>query len=395
MRIAHGGRARGFSLVELMVSVVIGLLALLFALRLFTGAEAGRQSALGGSDSMQNGMVALFSISGDAEQAGYGLNDPVVAGCNTVFSDTRGYQLAPAMRGATPIRPLAPVVIESNGANPDRVSFYAGSSVGGTGMLKVVGNYASGTLLQVDRKEFTFDDAPSSVILVAPDQAGGDCALAQISGPPATSGGNSQISIRFASGGANRYNSGALGASFTANAARVFNLGPADTLSFHTWSVADGYLQLRSTGVSGSPATPATVADNIVSIKAQYGFDTRAGAAFQPERGMQVGAWSSTMINADGAGVVGDAGDWQRIAAVRLAVVARSKAVERVAAGADCSATASAPVVFGGEVPKGVTPAPVTLNVAVAGDPVDWHCYRYRVFETVVMLRNASWRPPE
>jgi type IV pilus assembly protein PilW len=31
--------------------------------------------------------------------------------------------------------------------------------------------------------------------------------------------------------------------------------------------------------------------------------------------------------------------------------------------------------------------------VAVAGDPIDWKCYRYRVFETIVSLRNAEWRP--
>ncbi|WP_296952650.1 PilW family protein [uncultured Massilia sp.] len=376
-------RARGFSLVELMVSVVVGLLALLFALRLFTGAEAGRQSALGGSDAMQNGMVALFALGGDAEQAGFGLNDPIVAGCNTVFSDTQGYTLAPATRGAATIHPLAPVVIESNGANPDRVSFYAGSSVGGTGMLRVVASYANGTSLTVDRPPLWFD--AGTVIVVAPDQAGGTCALAQVSGTNGTT-------IQFAGGGGRRYNSGALGPSFTANAARVFNLGPADTLALRTWSVSDGYLQLRSTGATGS-ASAAAVSEGVVSIKAQYGFDTRAGAAFRPEYGMQVGRWSSTMVDADGSGVSGDAADWQRIAAVRLAVVARSKAVENPAAGAACTATTARPVVFAGQVPAGVDAAPVTLDVAVAGDPVNWQCYRYRTFETVVMLRNASWRP--
>jgi type IV pilus assembly protein PilW len=28
----------------------------------------------------------------------------------------------------------------------------------------------------------------------------------------------------------------------------------------------------------------------------------------------------------------------------------------------------------------------------VAGDPLGWQCYRYRVFETIVTLRNAGWR---
>ena len=380
-------RSRGFSIVELLVSVVIGLLALLFALRLFTGAETGRQSALGGSDSMQNGMLALFSLGGDAEQAGFGLNDPVLAGCDTVMSDTQGYQLATATRGTTTIRPLAPVVIESNGADPDRISFYAGSSAGGTSMLRVTGNYTTGNSLVVDRAPVLF--ALRDVIVVAPDQANGTCALAQRS----ASVNQTSLTLPFASGSGARFNSGNLGAAFTANTARVFNLGPMETLSFHTWSIGDGYLQLRATGSAGSPGAAAAVADNIVSIKAQYGFDRRSGTAFTPEKGMQVTTWSSTMVNADGAGVTGDAGDWQRIAAVRLAVVARSKAVEKASAGADCTATTAQPVVFATEAPKGVAAAPVTVNVAVAGDPVHWRCYRYRTFETVVMLRNASWRP--
>jgi type IV pilus assembly protein PilW len=31
--------------------------------------------------------------------------------------------------------------------------------------------------------------------------------------------------------------------------------------------------------------------------------------------------------------------------------------------------------------------------VAVAGDTVDWKCYRYRVFNTIVPMRNSAWRP--
>ncbi len=108
---------------------------------------------------------------------------------------------------------------------------------------------------------------------------------------------------------------------------------------------------------------------------------------------MQVKQWSSTMINADGDGVTGGAGDYLRIAAVRLAVVARSKNPERAAAGGSCSATASKPSAFGTAAPAGVSAVPVSIDVAVTGDPVDWHCYRYRVFETIVPFRNASWRP--
>ncbi|WGG48323.1 prepilin-type N-terminal cleavage/methylation domain-containing protein [Rugamonas sp. DEMB1] len=65
------GRRAGFSLVELLVSVVVGLLALMFATRLIVSAEQNKATSLGGSDAMQNGMLALFSLNADAAQSGW------------------------------------------------------------------------------------------------------------------------------------------------------------------------------------------------------------------------------------------------------------------------------------------------------------------------------------
>jgi type IV pilus assembly protein PilW len=387
MTLTVRSRQRGFSLVELMVSVVIGLLALAFAQRMFIDAEQTRRTTLGGSDEMQNGMVAMFSISNDAASSGYGLNDPIIAGCNTQFSDTNGYQLAPATRGLTAVTPLAPVVIESHGADPDRVTFYSGTSVGGTPTLRLTGDYAAGgTQFDVDRIVYGFNHG--DVLVLAPEQAGGDCLLLQRSDSDPTA-----TRVGVAAGSGLRFNAGSPTASFKGFAARVFDLGPVSGLAFRSWSVSGGYLQLRAVWPEDSAARPSTVAEDIVSIKAQYGFDTRVGTAFQPQNGLQVNRWSATMIDADGSGTVGDAGDWQHIAAVRLAVVARSKVVESTGGGAACTTTTAQPVVFASAVPAGVTAVPVTLNVAVAGDPVDWRCYRYRTFETIVTLRNAGWRP--
>jgi type IV pilus assembly protein PilW len=384
-------RQAGFSLIELMISVVIAMLALAFALRLVAGAEKSRDTELGGSDSMQNGMVALFSISGDAGEAGFGLNDPIIGGCDTVFSDTAGFDLMTVGSGGAVMRPLAPVLIESNGAASDRLSFYTGSALSGTGTLRLTNSYVSGNRIDVDRVPYGF--AQRDVIVVAPEKPGAKCALAQISSDP-----NALLPppgpqyLTISQGADYRFNSGNLGVPFTGGAARLFNLGQPESLAFHTWSVADGFLKLRSTDLAGA-ARGATVTDNIVSIKAQYGFDMRAGTIFDPQNGVVVSRWSSTMIDADGNGTVGNGGDYQHVVAVRLAVIARSKAVERTSAGAACTATTAKPEVFKSEAPQGVTPVPVTVDVAVAGDGIDWRCYRYRVFETVVNLRNTGWRP--
>ncbi|WP_323141902.1 PilW family protein [Massilia phyllosphaerae] len=385
-------RTGGFSIVELMVSVAVGMLALAFAVRMVAGSEKSRETELGGSDSMQNGMVALFSMSGDANQAGFGLNDSILSGCDTKLTDSGGYALAPgALVGTTP---LAPVVIESNGSAPDRISFYAGSSLTGTATLRLTAGYTRNAVsVTVDRVPYGFSQG--DVVVVAPEGVGtGPCALAQLASNPRgllPPPGPQYVDV--VGGTDYRFDSRGLDASFTGGQARMFNLGRPDDLSFHTWSVANGFLKLRSTDMAGSSRDAATVTDNIVSIKAQYGFDTRTGTAFQPQNGMQVMRWSSTMIDADANGTIGNAVDYQHVAAVRLAVVARSKAVERGATGATCTTTVEKPQVFKIASPQNVTAVPLTVDVAVAGDPNGWQCYRYRVFETVVNLRNAGWRP--
>lgn len=386
-------RARGFSLVELLVSVVIGLLALGFATRMVVGSEKSKQAATSGADSMQNGVLALFSIERELAQAGWGLNDPLINGCDTVFYDANGYVLPTASRGGNIISPLAPVVIQSSSSGSDVLSINAGSSFSNTGMARLSGSYASGTAaINIDRVPYGFSGtdvivAGGDVIVMTPEAAGSArCAMAQVSAAVAPGGAGAQNQLLIASGGANRYNSGSLGVSYTpTTGGRIFNLGPASNLAFHTWSVSQGFLQLRATNLAGSTQQPATVTDNIVALKAQYGFDRRAPALFLPEQGMQVDTWSSTMIDADNDGTAGSAGDYARVAAVRIAVVARSRNPEKPNAAGVCSATPStAYTVFGGSV---------SVPLSVTGDTVTWNCYRYRSFETIVPIRNAAWRP--
>lgn len=384
--------ARGFSIVELMVSVVIGLLALMFATRLIAGGEVNKQNALGGSDAMQNGVMAMFSISNDINQAGFGLNDPILVGCDTLMVDGggTGYQMLQAKRDDnTIITPLAAAVIQNNGLNPDKIALSSGGAVTGTASVRLTEAYSNGAVLDIDRQAYGF--ALNDVIVVAPELApstGPKCSLAQLSAAP-----GSTTKLNFAATGF-RFNKGTLGNAFSIKS-RVFNLGPASKLSFHTWSIKDGFLQLAATDVAGTETAAATVADNIVSIKAQYGFDTRAGTAFKPEAGTVVNQWSADMIDADGVGGKGSAGDYQRISAIRLAVVARSKTPERPEADGTCIATPAdkAPEVFAVTQAGTTAPPAIKPNVIVAGDTVNWKCYRYRVFETIVPIRNAAWRP--
>jgi len=120
-------------------------------------------------------------------------------------------------------------------------------------------------------------------------------------------------------------------------------------------------------------ATP--LAGNIVNIQAQYGI--------APAASQTVNCW----VNATNGGNACDASDWAtptaaniaRIKAIRIAIVARSALMEKPTAGAVCDATASAPTTWPGG------PA-----VSLAAD-ANWKCYRYKVYETIIPLRNVLW----
>ncbi|MDP3688915.1 MAG: prepilin-type N-terminal cleavage/methylation domain-containing protein, partial [Sulfurimicrobium sp.] len=63
----------GFSLVELMVGMVIGLLATLVIMQVFSVFEGQKRSTTGGADAQTNGSVAIYTIQREASMAGYGL----------------------------------------------------------------------------------------------------------------------------------------------------------------------------------------------------------------------------------------------------------------------------------------------------------------------------------
>lgn len=381
---------RGFSMAELLVSVLIGMLALVFVMRTTISFETNRRSTIGGSDSMQNGVIALFSMENDAAQSGWGLNDALLMGCPALFYDSQNYANANVAGGVA--LTLAPVAVVFGGANPDQISFYSGTSESGTGSVGISAVAAAGsTVLNIDQVPWGF--RAGDVLAIAPTTVGGNCAIAQVS---AVVQAPTQIQIANDGTLTTRFNQagGLLTGPFGIAQAKVFNLGQGNSLAFHTWDVNNGVLRLRSTDLNVSSNAPVSAVSGIVSIKALYGFDTRTGAAFTPDSGMNIGQWSAGMIDADADGVVGGPGDFQHLSAIRLAVVARSREAEKPDATGTCpSTTAVLPTVFASQQPAGIATVPIQVNVAVTGDTVDWTCYRYRTFETIVPLRNSGWKP--
>jgi type IV pilus assembly protein PilW len=341
-------------MIEMLVGAAIALLGLLAMSQAFMLFDLQRRISGGGMDAQTGAGAALYGIDREARQAGLGFGDQRFAGCPLAFS-----------AGGTPA-PLAAVrIVEGDNGAPDSLVLLAAHGAHVPAMPLVAGlSPGAGDITLAS----TLGMAAGDMLLLR--EAGKPCSLVRI-GAIVSEQHASRVAL---DGTALSSASETVPAGGYSTSALAVGLGQ---LSEVAYSVGDAGL-MRSVSVPGAAAAGMPIAAEIVSMKAQYGFDTRPGARAD----LRVDRWSAAMIDADGDGIVGGAGDVQRIAALRLALVARSTARTRrgacVADDAPQWEAADASGVLGRQ--------PISL----AHLP-DWQCYRYRVVETVIPLRNLIW----
>jgi type IV pilus assembly protein PilW len=173
----------------------------------------------------------------------------------------------------------------------------------------------------------------------------------------------------------------------------VYNLGSAQngaTLPvYSTYTIANSTLSVTPAFAIG---TPPVIADNIVHMRALYGVDD----------GTDNGTVPGNAVYAQGDGIVdrwvdGTANpNWPWVVAIKIAVLARSALKEKSSqgAGAPCDTTATEPT-WTGSAWSG-TPFNLKTRLDVSLNPdgtpnSDWQCYRYRVFESTIPMRNWLW----
>jgi type IV pilus assembly protein PilW len=208
---------------------------------------------------------------------------------------------------------------------------------------------------------------------------GGTCSMTQITQVQPAAG-----HLQHNPGNTAPYNppgGGSLLPAFNAGA-QVFNLGrPIVNVYSINATALPNALQLASlftatssTVVPGYTPTPFTIVEHIVDLQAQYGKDNGAGGGVANDG--RVDSYDNvTPVN----GV-----EWQQVLSVRIGVLARSEFfVKPDTPGGNCMATIAAPTWAGGAFPA-------LGDFTVVTNPA--RCYGYRVFETVVPLRNMIWR---
>src|SRR5882762_8879298 len=288
----HHFSGRGFSMVELLVAMLIGLIGMIIIFQVFEVSENIKRSTTSGGDAQQNGVIALYTMERDFKNAGMGFNDTTSVGCNIVGFDSK--RATPNFPPAGVTMKLAPVFITSGAATtaPDQISVLYGSQPQAAASVTLSTDMAAPTDDLLVSNPFGYN--PGDLLLLVEPNSGKNCSIMEFN---RIQGGNSNQlkhdNTLYLSGGVARtprFNPvGGLGVVYdgynTPNVSRVFNLGnlylppggtvPVNLPVYNFYGIANGSLTATSQFLidnNGQP-TATSVADNIVHMRALYGLD--------------------------------------------------------------------------------------------------------------------------
>ncbi|HEY6239422.1 MAG TPA: PilW family protein [Burkholderiales bacterium] len=417
---------RGFSMVELMVAMVIGLIGMIIIFQVFEVSEGIKRSTTSGGDAQQNGVIALYTMERDFKNAGMGFNDTAYAGCDIIGWDLKRTTQNFPPAGVT--MKLAPVSITSGAASttPDQISVLYGSQPQASGSVPLASDMAVGgngaDALNVTNP---YGYTPGDLLLLGQINAvpAKKCSVMEYTSPGVTSNILNHVTTAYLSGAVShtpRFNRpGGLGVEYNdvKNASsRVFNLGnlyyvppgappsgtaPIDLPVYNFYAIANGSLTVASQFQIDSTGQPAvsSIADNIVHMRALYGLDDGNTDLTVPSNVVPVVAGDGIVDRYVDAATFNALAPvpWNRLIAVRIAIVSRSALPEKPSSGKLTDPCDATPVTA--EPQWTGTPWAATFGYKTRLDvsasvaaPDSWTCYRYRVFETTIPLRNWIWK---
>lgn len=359
-RFSHARPVKGFSLVELMVGMAIALIGVLLMFQALENYENRKRTASAGGDAQVAGAIALYSLERDIRVAGYGFTGafPDSMGCTVSAYDTA--------RAAAFTFPMIPVQIVDGAAGaPDQVIvLYGGSALAPLALefqassattKKMVANSSRGGLQKGDLA-FAVSDNNCGLIEITDNTNPDQLTIAHETG---------NYTSYFNVTGPARFNAAA-GYS-PGSSGHIFNLGPRDEVRRNIWQVTLASPRALIVTDDLHNGTAAQIGENIINLQAEYGID-RSGV-----RDNVVDApWQATAP-----------GDWTRVIAIRVALLARSQQYEKT------DVTVTPPRWAGGQFV--MTDLDSVDTDSAPDGPNNWRRYRYRVYEVTVPLRNMIW----
>ena len=386
-------RMTGFSLMELLVGMMIALIAFVFMMKLFADSENTQRNVSSGADAQINGGIALFALGRELRFTGYGLTSDAVLGCNLIAHNSNR---TPANFTLDALRPIAIFSRGIAAVLSSDITLPAGDS--NSDMIVIA--YGNADLA---RESITFNDKTSDTDysgylvknrtgfqigdLVIAAESGRQCTLLQVSALPGSTtvcndsvDGKSNV-IRFGTGSfENPYSSSgscttvssspynlatpAVTYSTSGYSATLSNLGPEPHLL--AYAIRSGNLTYCDIFASDCSDVSqwGLVASNIVGLQAMYGWDTSSTADGLADE------YSANIPS----GLTAKSSQCQasRISSIQIGLLARNTLMEKTVV------TSNQPSWQGGHFTLS------HLN--------DWQNYRYKVFETIIPLRNMVWK---
>jgi type IV pilus assembly protein PilW len=361
-------RQLGVGLVETMVGLTLGLIMTLIITQVWSTFEAQKQRTISAASTQVNGIISMTQMEQDLRSAGAGLADSASFNCVTTYSyyasGTTSISPIPAYSGT-----LAAVQITDGGTGADTLTIKRSGDLLGA-LPATLGQTMPASSSELNLN-FTTGFAIGDVVL-AVDGTTGNCTvmlLTQIQG--------AALKLQHNPGDTVTYNPSVSYQNTNAwpaygSGATIVKVGQ---LVSHTYSVVGNQLTLTD---RSNPLTTATsvLTGDVVDLQAQYGI---ANAGSQ-----DVNAWVSATA-ASGWNVL-TAAKIRRIKAVRVALVVRSPKKESSNVTGACTnaagtvVNANGPCVWADSEP-----------VANLSANADWKRYRYRVYQSIVPLRNVIW----
>lgn len=367
----------GFTLVELLVAMLIGLITVVVIGQVMAVTEERKRSITSGSDTTINGALSLFTVERDVKSSGYGLTTVLSAlGCDIHMQYAGG-----------PVQTLtmSPIsIVDGPSGAPDSIRVLASDKVGISLPTRVTVDHPAMAANFFVESDVGIQAGDMMVAVPESPSAANWCSLFQVTntGGGGGGGGQGQNQVLHNSGQSDWNQPGGqtiFPASGYPAGSYLVNLG---RLLDHTYDISNNSLRLTQFNSTSSTSPSREIFSQIVQMQAVYGKDTNNDC--------KVDTWEVSQPTSPV--------QWQQLRAVRIALVARSQIPEKdvvtlnetdVNAARRCNTANPNPSIACWRPNPDLAASGVAINLDATA--TNWQNYRYRVFEVTVPVRNLVW----
>ncbi|MFZ3320888.1 MAG: PilW family protein [Usitatibacter sp.] len=403
-------RQAGFTLIEIMIALLIGMIGIVVMMQTFAVSEGFKRTATSGTDAQINGGVAMYMIQRELRMSGYAMNTLMIQGCSSVrvWNNTLGVGID------MPLVPfyINPPLVPAGDANTDVILIAYGNSPSAVAGIPLI---APQTNVNSIPLATNYDSFQTGDIFVSYVPTGGNpsCVMHEVTAavspsgncgylPGSASAGYPTVSVEFTTNAYQQHqpsgcvtttptynkataitdSSGVAVPMVTAPLGQLYNLGNA---TIHVYAIRGGTLTMCDWIASDcrSAANFTPVVDDIVSLRAVYGMNLNPAPGATQGDGVTI-TWNRNDLSTNVFLP-------SRVLAVTMELTARSALKEKPNAAGNCVTTPNAnkPDLSQTWIYDSTSGANIDLSTV----STDWNCYRYKLFQTTVPLRNTLWRP--